>query len=384
VSGPRVGFDLRPALLTRTGVGRVARELWRALSRRDDLVLRPYAAMAARPRVGLAPPGLRAPWFPARLQQALAPLGFSARTLLGPLDLFQHTDLVYAPTGRVPEVLLLHDLSFLRGQGWHDPGFAQRVGPRVRAAAARAAALVTGCERVAREITALGLAPAARVHVVAWGADHVDPAPRPDDAACLARLRRDAGLRPDGPLVLLPGTREPRKNQLAALAPVLRARGAARGAPAVALLAGPRGWGVPELEARLLDPRLRGAAGATGELDEDDLAALLRGADLVLYASFEEGFGLPVAEALHCGRAVITARDSAMQDLFPGAVAAVDPRDPRAIEGAVAALLADPAARAALGEAGRRAAAPFTWEAAAARMAGIYHGVAASVDSPAP
>jgi glycosyltransferase involved in cell wall biosynthesis len=91
-----------------------------------------------------------------------------------------------------------------------------------------------------------------------------------------------------------------------------------------------------------------------------------------------------VAEALRCGRAVVTARDSAMHDLFPGALAAVDPRDPRALEGAVAALLADPAARAALGEAGRRAAAPFTWDSAAARMAGIYHGLAASVDSPAP
>lgn len=384
MSGPRVGFDLRPALLTRTGVGRVARELWRALSRRDDLLLRPYAAMAARPRAGLAPTGVHAPWFPARLQQALAPLGFSARTLLGPLDLFQHTDLVYAPAGRTPEVLLLHDLSFLRGQGWHDPGFAARVGPRVRAAAARAAAVVAGCERVARDIAALDLAPAARVHVVAWGADHVDPAPRADDAARLARLRRDAGLPAEGPLVLLPGTREPRKNQLAALEAVLRARRAARGPPAVALLAGPRGWGVPELEARLLDPRLRGAAGAAGELDEADLQALLRGADLVLYASFEEGFGLPVAEALRCGRAVVTSRDSAMSDLFPGAIAAVDPRDPRALEGALAALLADPSARAALGEAGRRATAPFTWESAAAGMARIYHDVAASVDSPAP
>jgi len=384
VSAPRVGFDLRPALLSRTGIGRVARELWRALSRRDDLVLRPFAAMAARPRAGLALPGVRAPWLPARLQRALAPLGWSARTLLGPLDAYQHTDLVYAPTGRVPTALIVHDLCFLRGQGWHAPRFARSVGPRLRAAAAAAGAVIVPCERVARDVQAAGLAPQARVHVVPWGADHVDPAPRPDDAARLAALRRAAGLPAEGPLVLLPGTREPRKNQQVALGAVLRARGAARGAPAVALLAGPRGWGVPGLEAWLLDPQLRGAAGATGELDEADLAALLRGADLVLYASFEEGFGLPVAEALRCGRAVVTARDTSMSDLFGRALVAVDPRDPQALEGAVAALLADPSARAALGAAGAAAAAPFTWGLAAERLASIYHGLAACVDSPAP
>jgi glycosyltransferase involved in cell wall biosynthesis len=382
VSAPLgVGLDVRPALLVRTGIGRVARELAAALARQPGLRVVPFAAMAHRPRAELRLPGVSAPPVPARLQRALAPLGFSVETLLGPLDVFQHTDLVFAPVAHAAPVVIVHDLCFLRGAGWHDAGFVRRVEPRLRAAAARARALVVPSARVAADVASAGLAPPDRVHVVPWGADHVDRAPAAGDAERLAALRRRAGLPADGPLVLLPGTREPRKNQLAALDAFLRARSAARGAPAVLLLAGPRGWGCTELEARLADPALAGAVSVAGEVDEADLAALLRGADVVLYPSFEEGFGLPVAEALRCGRAVLTSAGTPMADLGGEAVVAVDPRDAAALEQALARLLADPAAREALGAAGRRAVAPFTWDAAAARLAQLYRTLVTDVHS---
>jgi len=382
VSAPlRVGLDVRPALLSRTGIGRVARELFGALSRRAGLHVRPFAAMARRPRAELALAGVRASPVPARLQRALAPLGFGVESLLGPLDVFQHTDLVFAPVARAAPVLIVHDLCFLHDEGWHDAGFARRVGPRLAAAAAEARAVVVPSARVAADVAARRLAPAERVHVVPWGADHVPAAPAPDDGARLAALRRRTGLPAEGPLVLLPGTREPRKNQLAALSAFLRARGAARGAPAVLLLAGPRGWGCDELEARLADPSLAGAVGVAGEVEEAELAALLRGADVVLYPSLAEGFGLPVAEALRCGRAVLTSAATPMADLGGAAVLAVDPRDATALEQALAALLADPSRRAALGEAGRRVAAPLSWDATAARLEALYRTLVAGVDS---
>jgi glycosyltransferase involved in cell wall biosynthesis len=382
VSAPlTIGLDVRPALLTRTGIGRVARELHLSLSRRAGLRVVPFAAMARRPRADLQLPGVRAPLLPARLQRVLAPLGFSAESLLGPLDVFQHTDLVFAPVARAAPVVIVHDLCYLAGERWHDPDFARHVGPRVAAAAAAARAVVVPSPRVAADIAAHGFAPPDRVHVVPWGADHMDRLPAADDAARLAALRRRTGLPDAGPLVLLPGTREPRKNQLAALAAFLRARGAAPGAPAVLLLAGPAGWGCPELEARLADPALACAVGVAGELEEPDLVAALRGADIVLYPSLAEGFGLPVAEALRCGRAVVTSTQTPMADFGGEAVLAVDPRDATALEQALAALLADPARREALGAAGRRAVAPLTWDAVAERLHALYRALAGGVDS---
>jgi hypothetical protein len=85
-----VGIDARPALHGQSGFARVARELLVALARRPGLELRVYAAAWRRVRHDLpARAGaLRAARqrMPARLQQALTPLGFGVETLLGPLD----------------------------------------------------------------------------------------------------------------------------------------------------------------------------------------------------------------------------------------------------------------------------------------------------------
>jgi hypothetical protein len=282
---------VRPALLARTGLGASrGASSFAALCRRDDrAALVPYTAMgrrAAPPRCCL--PGVSARAFPARLQRALAPLGFSVETLLGPLDVFQHTDLVFAPSRARAPVVIVHDLCFLRGQGWHDRGFVRpRRAPRARAAATARAVVVPQRARRPRHVAAPASRPAARVHVVPVGADHVDRFP---DATPRASPRC-AAARPaaDGALVLLPGTREPRKNQLAALAAFLRARTrrarragrAAAGRPARLGLRRARGA-----------PRRPGAGrrrGRRGRGGRGRPRRALRGADVVLYPSFEGG-----------------------------------------------------------------------------------------------
>jgi len=384
-----VGIDARPALFGATGFGRATRETIRALRARPGLTVRAFGAAWRSPRPDLGLPDVVRLPLPARAQSALAPLGFGVETLLGPIDLFHHTDLVYAPVRRAPQVLTIYDLVFLRGEPWHDPGFAARVAPRVRRAAARAAAIVVPSARVAEEVLAHGLAEAGRVHVVPLGTDHVSARPQPDDAARVQRLLaagRAAGIATDSatnsatggpahpPVVLLPGTREPRKNQLAVLQAFLAL--GARARDAVLVLAGPRGWGCAELEAALADPALAGRVVAAGEVSEPDLGALLRRADVVCYPSFAEGFGLPAAEGMRCGRAVLTSADTTMADLGGDAVLAVDPRDGGALREALAALLADPARRAALGAAAAARAEPLTWAATAAALQAVYEQVA--------
>jgi len=375
----RVGIDARPALFSRTGIGRAARELRIALSARPGLQVVGYGAAWRRPRADADLAGVRAPRLPARVQLALAPFGFGVETLLGPLDLFHHTDLVYAPVRRAVEVMSLHDVTFLHGQGWHDAGFTARVEPRVRRAAARAAAIFVPCERVRDDVLARGVAPVGRVHVVPLGCDHVEATPQPDDAERLARLRARAGLPADGgPLVLLPGTREPRKNQLALLTAF---RDLPRSAPACLLFAGPRGWGCAELEAALADGARPAHVGVLGEVSEEDLGVLLRGADVVAYPSLAEGFGLPVAEALRCGRAVLTSRGTPMADYGGDALLAVDGRDVAALREGLRQLAGDASLRAALGAAGRARVADLTWARAAAATHAIYQRVAGNVDS---
>ncbi|MEV6963155.1 glycosyltransferase [Streptomyces sp. NPDC051207] len=98
--------------------------------------------------------------------------------------------------------------------------------------------------------------------------------------------------------------------------------------------------------------RVRFTGGVTGE----DVPRLLRSADVVLCPADYEPFGIVPLEAMACGRPVVASAVGGQLDTVadPGTGRLVPPRDPQALARAVAGLLADPAARAACGAAGRR------------------------------
>ena len=386
-----VGFDARPALFGRTGFGRAARELMRALQRRDDLDVRGFGVAWRRAAPDLEPlPGVVTRRLPARLVSAVARFGVGAESWLGELDVYQHTDLVFAPVRAAPEVLLLHDVLFLREPKWFAPGFVRGVMQRLRPRLAAATAVVVPSQRTADDLLHHELVPAPRLHVVPLGCDHVDPTPRPDDRQRVSRLFQRGGrppLLPDQLVVLVPGTREPRKNQHALLEQFLRQRDPHDDARSHddagrvpwrfrMLLVGPRGWGCPALEAALDDAWASERVTAAGAVAEEDLHAALRVADVVAFPSFAEGFGLPVAEALRCGRPVLTSLDTPMADFGGDAVLAVDPRDEEALWYGLKSLLNEPERRAELAAAGPTAVAPLTWDAMAEACAAIYHSVA--------
>ena len=103
--------------------------------------------------------------------------------------------------------------------------------------------------------------------------------------------------------------------------------------------------------ARRRRPRLgeRRAARRTstwlGEVGDDELAALYRGARCLVYASLYEGFGIPVAEALACGCPVVTTAESPMAELAGDDAVYVDPTDSASIRDGIARAAAAPPRR---------------------------------------
>lgn len=104
-------------------------------------------------------------------------------------------------------------------------------------------------------------------------------------------------------------------------------------------------------------------------LAEPLMHAVYAAADLLLFPSLYEGFGLPILEALLCGLPVVTGQTSSLPEVLGPGGLAVDAHNPQAIGEAVRRIALNPALRAEMAERGRAHAAGFTWTAAAQRIA---------------
>jgi glycosyltransferase involved in cell wall biosynthesis len=103
----------------------------------------------------------------------------------------------------------------------------------------------------------------------------------------------------------------------------------------------------------------------TGFFPDEDLNRLYRHAELLLFPSFYEGFGLPVAEAFASGTPVVASTAGALPEVSGGAASLVDPNDVEGIAAAVLAILNDPRCRDEHVRRGLERAQNFTWGAAA-------------------
>jgi glycosyltransferase involved in cell wall biosynthesis len=112
----------------------------------------------------------------------------------------------------------------------------------------------------------------------------------------------------------------------------------------------------------------------TGAVPLEKIVPFFQAADVLVYPSFNETFGLPILEAMACGCPVVTSQTSSMPEIAGGAAILCDPRDPAAIAQAI--VEATGPGRDHLRELGLKRAAEFTWASAAAATLDVYREVA--------
>ncbi len=228
-----------------------------------------------------------------------------------------------ATRARAPQVLTLYDLSFLR-EPQRLP-FARRHYLRIGVAASvrRARRLITISAAVARDIATHYRFPFERIDIAPPGVDtqHFRPLPEAE----IASFRRARQL-PDR-YWLYVGTLEPRKNLLTLLAAYGRLPRKTR--PAL-VLAGGAGWGLNEIERCIQDLQLGNAVRITGFLPTEELPLWYNGAELFVYPSLNEGFGIPVLESMACGTPVLTSDAPALLELAADAGRFAPARDSEA------------------------------------------------------
>jgi alpha-1,3-rhamnosyl/mannosyltransferase len=123
---------------------------------------------------------------------------------------------------------------------------------------------------------------------------------------------------------------------------------------------------------RISRPPLRGAVRHIGYVDANDRRALFEGARLLVQPSFDEGFGMPVLEAMALGVPVVAANRGSLPDVLGGAGLLVDPDQPADIEHAIGRMLDIDGLAAACAEKGIARARAFHWDETAHRVYDAY------------
>ncbi len=325
---PVIGLDatysLGPEL---SGVGKYSLHLMECLLRgHKGLRLRRYY----RPHRWVA-----APW-PKRLLLNTAP-----RTV----DLFHGLNQRLPQRRRAPMVSTFHDLFVLSGE-YSTPDFRQRFAAQAREAADRSDLIIAVSSFTASQITEYLGYPASRIRVVPHGVvfpTHITPVE--------AREK----------IILSVGAVQLRKNTQRLIA-------ASKTLPPDWQLwvAGSMGF---ESQTMLKDAPAN--LKVLGYVSDAQLATLYQRAAILAFPSLDEGFGIPVLEAMANGLPVLTSNRSALPEVAGNAALLVDPFSTEAIAAALHQLL-DPDLRTHYATLGISHAAAFSWENAANLTAAVY------------
>jgi glycosyltransferase involved in cell wall biosynthesis len=315
------------------------------------------------------------PWGTA----ATAALGLELRAALRGVDLFHSSEQFrYAPPGAAA-LLTIHDLTTLVHPELHAPANVAMHTAKEQFARDRADHIIAVSQATRRDIIQHLRIPAERISVIYEAADarrfHPDYTP----AHIQTVLQRYELQR--GRYVLSLGTLEPRKNyvRLIEAYALLRQQASATADDLPPLLiAGGYGWLYEQI---LAAPERLGIAEQVrflGNVPDADLPLLLAGAQLFVYPSLYEGFGLPVLEALACGVPVVASHSSALPEVLGTAGIYCDPLDSASIARSIGQVLASATLRTALQQAGPARAAQFSWQRAAHETLAVYEQVHAA------
>jgi glycosyltransferase involved in cell wall biosynthesis len=370
----RVCLDLSPAVHQHAGLGRYAQELLLALAVTDGQ--NEYVVFYNNPATARVDPTLeRFPkittplsYKPWRLSAMLAHFARIPQDPLFPgVDLFHATDHLLPYFRRIKSVFTLHDLIFLFHPETHKPlnrWFLTLMMPRFLRAAD---AVIAVSECTKRDAIRFYGIPEEKITVIYEG---VNPRFRPASPEAIAAVRARYNL-PEH-FILYVGTIEPRKN-LTALLEAFHHLLATHDLRLV--FVGKKGWLYEGFFRRLRELGLEDRVIFTGYVPDEDLPAIYSAADLFVFPSLYEGFGLPVLEAMACGTPVVCSNTSCLPEVAGDAALLVDPADVRALAGAMERALTDEALRVTLRARVMGKARGFTWEQAAQKTLMVYQAL---------
>ncbi len=266
------------------------------------------------------------------------------------------------------EIVTIHDVFPLTGRDYSTPEFQRKFGALLREAAERAVRIITPSRYTAEQLVEHAGAAREKIRVIPEGVDLPAGAMPPEER--LAERERLVGK--GNVMILSVGVLQTRKNTLNALRALAHLPAHYR-----LVLAGGDGHGSDAIHDFIRREGLASRVAVLGHVPTGRLPVLYQTADVFLFPSLEEGFGLPVLEAMAHGLPVAASRASSLPEVGGDAVLYVDPHDPRDIAERILQAAEDKALRDGLAGRGRKRAAEFPWRRAAELTCAVYDEVLA-------
>lgn len=185
-------------------------------------------------------------------------------------------------------------------------------------------------------------------------------------------------LRFEAPFVLSVGDLQPRKNQIGLIAAFSKLLTECPQLKHHLVLTGKETWFTPKVIEAARSCGFASRIHFTGFVSDEDLLELYNACDCFAFPSFYEGFGLPILEAMACGRAVACSNTSSMPEVADGAGLLFDPHQTGEITRALKDILLDAELRGRMERLGLQRAASFSWKKSARATLDVYKEVVSS------
>ena len=358
----KIAIDARALLPPTTGIGTYTRGIARALAARPGLEVRLFSPRPLPSENGAVPLPVTADEHPLGMIWVQTTLERRAREWGADVLLAALT--IGPVRASLPWVSVVHDLTPCTHPEWHRARTLVGFVPLWSRTVEKASRFVCVSETTALVLEAAHPDASSRIRVAPNGVDaEFGPAASGEEKE-ETRSRFAGGRR----FLLYLGTLEPRKN-VATLVDACDRLWARRPDAPDLVLAGGSGWKTAPLEERIAASPFRGRIHLPGYASKDVARALYRAADVFVYPSFAEGFGLPVLEAMACGAPVVASTADALVEVGGDAALYAPADDAMAFARQIERVLDNPALAARLASTGPPRAAMFTWDAAAEETA---------------
>ena len=362
----RIGFDITPLTAPLSGVGTYTASLYAHLQRGSTILL-PLShypgdyRWSANGNGSQKSGGNKTLWMQWTLRRQVNQLH---------LDVCHFTNSVAPLWIGCPSVLTIHDMTLWLYPSFHPRRRLLSMRPIIPLATRQASAIITVSQSAKEDIVRILDVPPEKVKVIyeAPGSEF-----RPmNGSADLAFAKKIFDLPKE--FILHVGTLEPRKNLVRLLEAFteLRIKGAMKHH---LVFVGKPGWGFSDIFAAVEDLGIQRYVSFLDYVPSRWLAAIYNLADVLIYPSLYEGFGLPIVEAMASGTPVITSPNGALREIAADAAAFVQPEQAASIAETLLQVLSNKALQSELAAKGLARAAAFSWEQTARETLLLYSHV---------